>query len=440
MRKVILAILVATVFFASCKKDDVVPGVLTVNVELKYPSGSGFTAQEGVTVKMTSVASSYEAKTDVNGKAVFTLPVGVYEASATDARSANGTSFVFNGVKAGVAVAANWVATDVVALELQKSQRSQVIIKEIFVGGTLRDDGSGTFTYDRYMILYNNSDVAANLGNLCLGLIAPYNAQASNGYIPTGGTEPTYVAEGWIPAAQAFWYFQQNVTLEPGKQIVIALANAVNNTLTYSKSINFDNSAYYVTYDIAQFSHAATHVTPAASIPTSHYLKTAKYGAGTAWGISVTSPGVFLFNPENTTPAAFGANTAVESTITGYVSRKVPTSWVVDAVDAFLLNNVNNKKRFPATIDAGYVYHLNGAGYSIYRNVDKTATEAVATNAGKIVYNYNFGTTSIGAGGTTDPSGIDAEASIKAGARIVYKDDNNSTVDFHLRSQASLRN
>lgn len=437
MRNVLLAMLVAILFLASCKKDDIGTRVYTVNVQLSYPSGSIFSAQEGVTVKMTSSASSYEAKTDASGKATFTVPVGSYEVSATDARSANGRSYIYNGVKNGVSIAANWVSTDVIALELQESERSQVVIKELFVGGTPKDDGSGAFAFDKYLILYNNSDATANLGNLCIAMISPYNAQATNNYY-NGSGELLYQSEGWIPAVQGFWYFQQNVSLEPGKQIVIAVNNAVNNTLTYSKSINFDNAAYYCMYDIVKYTNANYYVTPAASIPSNHYLKAESFGAGNAWPISVTSPGLFLFNPSGTTPSAFAADASVNHTLSGYASKKVPVSWVVDGVEAFLLNNTNNKKRFTSTIDAGYVYHINNQGYSIYRNVDKEATEAITANAGKIVYNYQYGTISIG--GSTDGSGIDAEASIKNGARIVYKDNNNSTADFHLRSQASLRN
>jgi hypothetical protein len=41
-------------------------------------------------------------------------------------------------------------------------------------------------------------------------------------------------------------------------------------------------------------------------------------------------------------------------------------------------------------------------------------------------------------GGTTDPSGIDAEKSMANGAKIVYMDTNNSTNDFHERNFASL--
>ena len=60
-------------------------------------------------------------------------------------------------------------------------------------------------------------------------------------------------------AGQAFRYFQNPVTLEPYSQLVIALFNAVDNTQTYSKSINFANPEYYCTYDIEKFNHKASY-------------------------------------------------------------------------------------------------------------------------------------------------------------------------------------
>ena len=116
------------------------------------------------------------------------------------------------------------------------------------------------------------------------------------------------------------------------------------------------------------------------------------------------------------------------------VRRKVPVEWVVDGIEVFAKGNANNKKRLLPTIDAGYVEMTPQLGYTLYRNVDKEATEALKENEGKLVYNY-----SLGVEDSTDPSGIDAEASLKNGARIIYKDTNNSTVDFHLRSKSSLR-
>lgn len=81
----------------------------------------------------------------------------------------------------------------------------------------------------------------------------------------------------------------------------------------------------------------------------------------------------------------------------------------------------------------------NKQGYSIYRNVDKEATEALAENEGKLVYGYSLGTTDYQGATSTDPSTIDAEASMAAGAHIIFKDTNNSTNDFHQRAKASLK-
>lgn len=437
MKKVLYFLFCVSVLAYSCKKNsDPNAGLREVKVQLAYPAGSSFGVAANVVVKANSGTVTYENSTDANGLATFLLPVGIYELSATDNRSEGGKAYIYNGVKTGVTVTGSWLSADVVTLNLTESEASQVLIKEVFVGGTPKDDGSGAFLYDRYVILYNNSATTANLDDICFATVAPYNAPGSNPYYGQDG-ELSYKNEGWIPAAQAIWHFQSSVSIEPYKQIVVALTNAVNNTNTYSKSINFDNPDYYCMYDINNFTHATTYASPAASIPTSHYLKAEKYGAGTAWTLSNTSPGLFIFSPRGTTPAAFAANASLTDVQGAFTSKKVPVEWVVDGVEAYLLNNTGNKKRFTASVDAGYVYHLNNQGYAIYRNVDKAATEAIPENAGKIVYNYQHGTVDIG--GTTDPSGIDAEASIKNGAKVVYKDSNNSTNDFHLRSRASLR-
>ena len=93
--------------------------------------------------------------------------------------------------------------------------------------------------------------------------------------------------------------------------------------------------------------------------------------------------------------------------------------------------------RFTPELNTGYVALTNKMGYSIYRNVDKEATEALAENSGKLVYGYTGGTEDVN--GSTDPSGIDAEASIAAGAHIIYSQTNDSGKDFHQRKTASLK-
>jgi len=440
MKRIAYLMLCATMMIFACKKEKEVQ-VHSVTVQLTYPASSSFTANAGVTVKLTGKGTAFEAKTNAEGKATFSVPTDIYEISATDARSKAGTAFIYNGVKSNVAIIDGWNAAEIISLSLTESKTSQLVVKEIYTGGVQRDDNSGTFNYDRYIILYNNSSTVANLNNICLATTMPYSSTGGNSKYYGADGNLTYASQGWIPAGQAFWYFQQNVELQPGEQIVIATANAVNNTVTYTKSINFANANYYAMYDIANFTHALTYPTPSDAIPTSHYLKVAKYGAGTAWTLSNASPGLFIFALDGVAPLTFSSDASSNDLYGGaatLISKKVPVSWIVDGVEAFEIGGSGNQKRFTAAVDAGYVYHRTGLGYAMYRNVDKAATEAITTNKDKIVYNYALGTTDI-TSGSTDPSGIDAEASIKKGARIIYKDTNNSSNDFHLRSKASLR-
>jgi hypothetical protein len=436
MKKITLLLLGLIIFISACKKYNESYNVNTVTIQLKYPSGSHFTPKEGIVVKMTNKTTTFEAKTDSSGIAKFSVPIDIYDVTSSDSRSESGVAHLFNATKTGVVISSTWVNTEVVKIDFVESTSSQVIIKEVFTGGTPKDDGSGAFAFDKYITLYNNSSITANLGNLCIGMISPFNSTGTNNYYANG--KLIYQDENWMPAVQGYWYFTRKVSLEPYSQIVIAVNGAVNHTLTYSKSINFDNSNYFAMYDITgQYKNASSYPSPVTTIPTGNYLKAATYATANAWSISVNSPGVFIFDPKETTPVAFAAEASSTHVLNvAYTSKKVPTDWILDGVEAYVLNGVNTK-RFLPSVDAGQVNYLNNAGYSIYRNVDVEATKAITGNTDKLVYNYNYGTTSIG--GTTDPSGIDAEASIKKGAKIIYKDTNNSTNDFHMRSQASLR-
>lgn len=435
LRKLFYVMLCSLVIFGySCSDDDDDVTTWEVKVKLVYPDD--YAPLKGIKVSLKNSDSPFDAETDAEGIAIFKVPIGIYEASVTEKRLINGAYIHFNGVKSNLAV------TDATEAEikLEASRSAQVIIKEFYATGCQKDDGSGTFAYDRHVILYNNSNEDASLKNMALATCFPYNAHSTtNNYYKDGVL--TYEKEGWIPAGQGIWYFPNEVILAPGEQIVIAFFNAVNNTATYSQSINFDNPEYYCMYDITStFNNTTMYPAPAASIPTDHYLRAVGYGTGNAWAISAISPSLFLFVTENMTPSQF-ANDASYTDLyggsTSQVAKKVDVNWVTDGIEVFTTSSDKNQKRLTATVDAGYIYTEKGLGYSLYRNVDKEATEAIEGNKEKLIYGYNGGTT--GETGTTDPSGIDAEASIKKGARIIYKDTNNSSNDFHQRAKASLR-
>jgi hypothetical protein len=433
MKKIIL-LLTIVVFSFACKKERSF-NLHQVVIQLEYPEGSTLSTVEGVKITLTGDGTVFEGLTDAQGRITIDVPSDVYDIASSETRKSGTNIYNYNALNTNHVIVNDWKDGDVILMKLQESKSSQLVLKELLIGGTPFDSGTGTFNYDGYVIIYNNSDFPCTTNNLCITSIGPANAHANNAFYGTDG-KLIYENEGYIPAASGFWYITQPLTLQPGEQIVVALYQALDNTQTHRKSINFANPNYYAMYDMAStYKNATYYKSPSSLIPTSHYLKAVSYGAGNAWTPGVLSPGIFIFEPQGMTPLQLGSDASYTVLSS---NKKIPVEWVLDGVESHLLNNQNSKKRFLSTVDAGKVYHINSMGYSIYRNVDEEATLAIPANAGKIVYGYNLGAVAIGGG--TDPSGINAEESIKKGARIIYKDSNNSSNDMHLRLKASLSN
>lgn len=317
----------------------------------------------------------------------------------------------------------------------------QIIIKEVYNGGCPKDEGTGSFIQDKCIILYNNCPQQAVVNNLCFGFATPYNAEGNNHCYDENG-QLVYDAEGFMPALNGIWYYPYSLVIEPYSQVVINVHGAIDNTQTYSQSVNYANKDYYCMYDPESgYNNTGYYPTPADVIPTTHYLKTVKYGQGNAWALSITSPALFIFQPQGVTPIDFAMNadnlwyepTVAQTPV--YACVKVPNEWIIDAVEVFnTAKKEDCKKRLTADLDVGYVYLTNKLGHSLYRNVDKEMTESLSENSGKLVYGY-----ALGVDDSTDPSGIDAEASIRNGAHIIFQDNNNSSEDFHERQKCSLR-
>lgn len=319
----------------------------------------------------------------------------------------------------------------------------QIIIKEIYNGGCPMDEGTDMFHMDKCIILYNNCPQQAVVNNLCFGMATPYNAESpSINTIYGEDGRLVYESEGFTPAQNAIWYYPHSLVIEPYSQVVINVHGAIDNTQTYSQSVNYANKDYYCMYDPESgYNNTKYYPTPADVIPTSHYLKTVKYGQGNAWPLSTTAPALFIFQPQNMDPVTFANNadnlwyapSMAQTPV--YACVKVPNEWIIDAVEVFnAAKKEDSKKRLTADLDVSYVYLTNKLGHSLYRNVDKEMTESLAENNGKLVYGY-----ALGVDGSTDTSGIDAEASMRNGAHIIFQDNNNSSEDFHERQKCSLR-
>lgn len=428
MKKFIYILLASAAAFTACKKDENAKiNDVTVQVLL---DNSPVTDAVEVTVTDKSTSTAYKAST-VGGTATFRLVAGIYEASTTLYKE----SSIYNGTNSAVTVVDG--GANSFTLNLTASTTSQIIIKELYTGGCMDNEGAKHYQTDRYVILYNNSPVEADASKYAFAIGCPANAHATNSYLKDG----VLSYSDYIPAWNAVWWFNTDVKIAPYSQIVIAINGAIDHTKTYTNSVNLSN-ADYVFYDTEVFNNVSNYPSPSASIPTGNYLKTYCYGKGTAWAISNNSPAFFVFSPKGTTAKDFVTSSDNIETPTGNAAfncAKIPLGWIKDGVEVYDYANIQKShKRLLDSVDASYVTFTNKSGYTIYRNVDKEATEALAENEGKLVYNYAGGTDDF-EGGSTDPSGIDAEASIAKGAHIIYKDTNNSRNDFHQRKVASIK-
>jgi len=314
----------------------------------------------------------------------------------------------------------------------------QIIIKEVYNGGCPKDDGSGFFQQDKCIVLYNNCPQQVVANNLCFAFATPYNAESSNNKIYDEAGNLVYENEGFTPALNGIWYYPHSLVIEPYSQVVINVQGAIDNTQTYSQSVNFAKADYYCMYDPESgYNNTNYYPTPSDVIPTSHYLRAVKFGQGNAWPLSISSPALYIFQPQDVTPREHCTNVdnlwyaPGEAHDDIHACIRIPNEWIIDAVEIFnAAKKEDSKKRLTADVDGGYVYQTNKLGHDVYRNVDAEWTVSLPENNGKLVYGYSLG---------SDPNDIDAEASMKNGAHIVFLDTNNSTEDFHERQQCSLR-
>lgn len=428
--KRLLYIIIGVTLLLSCSYDETVDTDM-LTVELKFPVHSNV-PKEDIRVELKSISTNaiFVDSSDTQGRAHFEVTPGIYEASVSITRQQGNSLHVLNGTTGQIVINKQ---RQVISIDLMESRISQIVIKELYNGGVLKDDGT-TFMYDKSFILYNNSNTVVSLDNLCVGIVPPYNSQANSNWYGADG-KLFYENKGYIPTTDGIWFFPEVLHINPYSQIVVNVHGAIDNTQTYPQSVNYANADYYCMYDPEHgYTNTNYYPTPADVIPTSHYLKAIKIGTSNAWALSISSPALILFQTHDVSPRDFATNVSNQSYTPGAAQTdvfkvvKIPTEWIIDGLDVFSATSTGNKKRLTPMVDAGYVSLTNQHGHTLYRNVDKETTEALPENKGKLVYGY-----------PEDPSGIDAEASIRNGAHIIYLDTNNSSNDFHERLSCSLK-
>ena len=417
------------------------PKIVAVDITVQLMADNAPLAVEGIPVTLADAggATTFTENTNASGAASFTVNPGSYVASCTYKAVEDGLRVVYNGSNSSILVAEQ--PEGAFKLELSKVQSQQLIIKELYSGGCPKNEGTGSYSNDAYFIIYNNSEFEADASDLVFGNVNPYNGHGTNKYYGTD-QKLVYESDNWIPAGGAVWYFTQPVKIPAYSQIVVAVFGAIDHTATVTASVNLANADYYwmSNSDIPAFTNSKYAV--ADVIPASHYLSGYQVNKSNAWVLSNSAPAFYMGKMPKAQLEQLCKDTEKfdQTAGTGDVNWavKFPQANVIGALEVFQAGKFETSNfRFPASLNTGYASLANQKGYTIYRNVDKEATEALPENEGKLVYNYAGGTQDVE--GTTDPSGIDAEASIAAGAHIIYLQTNDSGKDFHQRKVSSLK-
>ena len=400
MQNKVLALLAAmTVLLTGCMEigTPYEGDIHLITIRAVYPEGYEVHAGASVTIKGIYNDAVYSLTTGEDGLVSTNVANGLYSVSVQE-RSGN---HLFNGRLDKVVVSDENVNVNV---NLFHSIAGKLVIKELYCGGCPKLPEEGTYQSDQYLIVHNNDQYTAYLDGLCLGTLSPYNSNASNPWIDAQGNLPDFA-----PVIQAIWRIGGTGTsfpLEPGGDAVICLRGAINHAAQYPMSVNLNKPGYFVCYNPVYFPNPTYHPAPGDQITEDHYLEVViKTGQANAYTLSINSPTLILFRPEDGTDIhdyvaqpehlVQVPGSAIDRVVT------IPLDWIIDGMEVFNGGSSDNRKRLHSKIDAGSVsLSETFKGRSLMRNTDFDATRQMGFE--------------------------------------VLSDTNNSTLDFYEREVQSL--
>lgn len=329
-----------------------------------------------IIVEDINTGSRYMLLTDGNGIARLSLPNGLYRINL----SGRNSEYVYNAAADKIVLSGKDLT---LTLSLAISKPGSIVIKEIYCGGCKKLPQEGNYQNDKYVILHNNDYKVQYLDGLCFGTLAPYNSNVDNPWIASGNDGATSLPD-FLPVIQAVWKFPgdgDDFPLQPGEDAVICVNGAIDHTVQFPLSVNLNKPDYFVCYNTTYFGNTSYHPAPGNLISTDRYLKVVKKtGIANAYIISVNSPTIVLFRPQDITIEEFvllaDSITPVPGNKNDYVV-KVPFEWVIDAVEVFNGTSSSNTKRLVASLDAGYVILSDTyLGHTLMRKTDEEQSAA----------------------------------------------------------------
>ena len=232
-------------------------------------------------------------------------------------------------------------------VELPSEAMGRLKIEEVFYAGSVPTAGIERYYSDQFIQLRNVSDQTIDIGGMALGDVHGIAGEINVGSSPDSfadDAEHIYFSNLWaIPKSSPFRY------IEPNGCIKIAQDAADHGP--YSELSHFD--AHFETFvEESEQDH---------DDPIVENLESVFYTAGYDWLITVFGPTIVLITEESLSSA--------ETVDIGWTELlKVPSSGIIDSMEALMDENSGGFKRLHEDLDSGFI-HVSGTytGESVRR-------------------------------------------------------------------------
>ncbi|MFA6592623.1 MAG: DUF4876 domain-containing protein [Bacteroidales bacterium] len=246
---------------------------------------------------------------------------------------------------------------------------STLVFKELYYCGS-RTATQGTYRNDGFFSIYNNSDSPVGLNDIYIASLENYGGLGTAGPLWPGETQGAYENV----YAKTVWKIvagEKHIELKPGQAVVIATMAAPHNLdplLNPSSPVDLSNADYeaYVVSPTNTYTNYPAQDMKLAFWPSYAYL----------WRLSVFGQGMVLIKATDAQFAAFETVTLPQEFQDAFeeeeywLCKKIPNSFVVDAVDLIQNATATNTKRLHYSLDSGYA-SVGGTylGKSVIRKV-----------------------------------------------------------------------
>ena len=226
--------IVLSLLMSGCVSEKMDDNHAIVRLKVLPPDGVSCSFDD-VYVNLQQVNSpiAYRSKANKDGIAEFDVEYGFYKATSQFKEYTIDNVYLMNSASENFCV--DNADEQSVEMNTVYSLKSKLIFKEIYYSGCMGKDGK-RYMKDPYLIIYNNSSDVTYLDSLCIGSVAPTNAQYSN----TGWETVNYV-----PIFNFMWMIPgsgKDYPLEPGQQVILSF-NAINHlALGQTNSVDLSNS------------------------------------------------------------------------------------------------------------------------------------------------------------------------------------------------------